>query len=393
MGCAYDLVSCGSKFYSEIISMAVRKKKVLVITGTRAEWGLFQSTVLLLKKSSNIDLRVLVTGMHTQRRFGYTLNEVKKTVNVHHVVPVGEHDDQLTALSKELDGIGRYLKKHPADAILVIGDRDEPFAASIAALHLGISIIHIAGGDVSGPTVDHYQRNAMTIFSRLHLVQTARSKKNVLALGADTRWTKVVGAPGLDQLRPASLPRRKKLADAHGLDMQQQWFLISMHPTVLDTAPIPQQINSVLSALKKLDAKAEKIILYPNSDEGNEQFITAIEKLKGKKHYHLKRHLIRSEYLGFMKECDALIGNTSSGLMEAGYLKSSFVHVGNRQKGREHGENLIFVDYDEAAISRGIRKAVSPKFQKMLAKSTSVYQGGAVAKRIVKEIENFLLTL
>ncbi len=371
----------------------MRKKTVLFVTGTRAEWGLFQSTVLRLKKSRSIDLKILVTGMHTQRRFGYTLKEVQRAVQVDHIVPIGEHDDQLTAVSTEIDGIGKYLKTHPADAILIVGDRDEPFAAALAGLHLGIPLIHVAGGDITGPTVDHGLRNAMTLFSRLHLVQTKRSRENVLKLGANPRWTRVIGAPGLDGLTTSSLLKRKELADRYSLNPTKKWFLLVQHPTILDDTPIPQQIEALLAAMNTLDPDDEKIILYPNADDGSEVFIGALEKVRARPHYHLHQHLPRTDYLSLMKQSATLIGNTSSGLMEGDALKVPFVHVGNRQRGREHGPNVVFVPYQSGAITSGIKKALSPAFRKTLARRPSPYLGGAVADRTVRAIEEFLSTL
>lgn len=373
--------------------MATRKKTLLFVTGTRAEWGLFRSTVLRLKKSPLVNLKVLATGMHTQRRFGFTLDEVRKSVHVDCVVPVGEHDDQMTALRKEMDGIGRYMTGHPIDALIVVGDRDEPFAAAVVAVHLGIPVIHVAGGDVTGPTVDQCLRNAMTVFASAHLVQTQCSKDNVLKLGADPRHTSVIGAPGLDGVSPGSLSGRKELAARHGLDPKKRWFLTVMHPTILDDAPAANQIDSVLTALKKLDPFSEKIVLYPNSDDGSSVFIRAIEKLRGNPHFHIHRHVPRTDYLGLMKESCVLIGNTSSGLMEGGFMKTPFVCVGNRQLNRECGPNVVFADYDPRAILKMIEKAASPAFRKSLVRIPSPYRGGAVAKRAVRAIEKFLNTL
>ena len=144
--------------------MAVRIKTVLFITGTRAEWGLIESTILRLKKSGAFRTQVLVTGMHTQRRFGFTIAHVKKAVHVDHIVSVGEKDDPLTALAKEVDGIGKYLRTHPVDAVLVVADRDEAFAGAVAAMHLNIPVIHVSGGDTTGPTVDEFLRKSITIF-------------------------------------------------------------------------------------------------------------------------------------------------------------------------------------------------------------------------------------
>jgi len=165
-----------------------------------------------------------------------------------------------------------------------------------------------------------------------------------------------------------------------------------MHPTILDNVSPRKQINAVLSALKKLPARDEKIILYPNADDGNAMFIAAIEMLKGKRHYRLQRHFPRMEYLGMMNESAVLVGNTSSGLMEAGHLHTPFVSVGNRQRDREYGSNVIFAPYHADTIAKAIRKAWSPAFRKA-ARHASPYRGGAVANRIVKAIEHFVQTL
>lgn len=371
----------------------MNKKTILFVTGTRAEWGLFRSTIFRLLKSPKINLKILATGMHTQRRFGLTLNEVKKDARVDAVVRVGEFDNQLEALSKEIAGIGRYLKRRKVDALLVIADRDEGFAAAVAGLHLGIPIIHVSGGDVSGPTVDQYLRNAITLFSKLHLVQTAKSKKNIIALGANPALVKVVGSAGLDRLNRNSLPKRKELSARFHLDIAKRWFLVVHHPTILDGAPIFKQINSVVSALRRLDFQDEKIVLYPNSDEGSGYFIKKIEALRKNPHFRVYRHIERADYLGLMKESAALIGNSSSGLMEGDYLKTPFVNVGRRQQNREAGSNVIFSDYDPDDILKGVRKAISPRFRLNLRRKPSVYRGGRVADGIAKAIEKFLKNL
>ena len=373
--------------------MTAHKKTVLFITGTRAEWGLIESTILRLKKSRAFHTQVLVTGMHTQRRFGYTIEHVRKAVHVDHVVSVGEHDDPLTALAKEIDGIGEYLRMHLVDAVLVVADRDEAFAGAVAAMHRGIPVIHVSGGDTTGPTVDEYLRKSITLFSSVHLVQTAQSKSNVLNLGADRRWANVVGSAGLDGLHPRILPKRKDLAARYRLDPKKRWHLVVMHPSALEDTPITRQIDAVLGALKKIDPQDEKIILYPNSDAGSEAFIHAIERFQRKPHYHLHRHIERKDYLGLMLQSAALVGNTSSGLVEAGYLRVPFVNIGARQDGREHGPNVIFTNYDAVAIANAVRRASSSAFHRALGRRSSPYKGGAVAERITKTIEQFLRTL
>src|SRR3989344_8837638 len=193
-----------------------KKKNLLIVTGTRAEYGLFRSTIFALKKSKKLNIKLLVTGMHTLKKFGYTAKEIQKDMPIDCLVPVAESDDMLSSLAKEMVGIKRCLKKYPADALVAIGDRDEPFAAAIVGIHSHIPVIHVSGGDVSGPTVDHYLRNSITVFSKLHLVQTQKSKKNVITLGADKKNTHIVGSAGLDGISPHTLLAREKIAHILG---------------------------------------------------------------------------------------------------------------------------------------------------------------------------------
>jgi GDP/UDP-N,N'-diacetylbacillosamine 2-epimerase (hydrolysing) len=366
------------------------KKNLLIITGSRAEYGLFKTTILKLRQSKLFNIKLLVTGMHTLDKYGMTAEEIKKDIPIDCLVPIGENDSMMTALLKEIEGVKNYLEKEKVDAILVIGDRDEPFAAAIVGLHNNIPLIHISGGDTSGPGVDQYIRSAITIFSQLHLVQTKKSKKNVIRLGAYNKNVHIVGSAGLDGLTTSSLYSKKEVANRLGLSAEARWFLFSMHPTPFDIVPVREQIHSVIETAKKIENKSEKIILYPNSDTGAEDFINEIKSLEGQDKFFIFQNLDRKIYLSLLYHCQALIGNTSSGLMEAGYLKKPFVNVGNRQQGRERGVNTIEAFYKVKSIMDGIKKAESDKFQRRLKSSKPVYQGGDVSGRIVHLIDSFL---
>ena len=366
----------------------MKRKTILIVTGTRAEYGLFKSTILRLKKSKRLNVKLLVTGMHTLKQYGSTINEIRKGTQVDCVVPIRPNDRMTAALARETIGIDQYMSKTLVDAILVIGDRDEPFAAATVGIHRNVPVIHVSGGDVSGPTVDHYLRNAISVFSKLHLVQTERSKRNVIRLGADPKFVHVVGSAGLDQLGPKIVLSKKVLARQLNLDEKIDWFLVAQHPTPFDTVPFAKQINAVTGALKKV--QGEKIIIYPNADTGSAIFIQAIEKLKRQPGYHLFRNLDHQTFLSTLCHSQAFIGNSSAGLMEAGYLKIPFVLVGNRQDGREAGPNVIRAGYRPERIVSALKKAQSPAFIKKIKKLSSIYRGGEVSGRITHAIEQFL---
>ncbi len=367
--------------------MKLQKRNLLIITGTRAEYGLFRSTILKLKKSQQLNVKLLVTGMHTLKHYGLTINEVKKDFHIDRVVPIKESDDMPTALSKEIAGINGYVAKKHIDAILVIGDRDEPFAAATVGIHRNIPVIHVSGGDESGLTVDHYLRNAITVFSKLHLVQTQRSKTNVITLGADPKSVYVVGSAGLDGLKGAALFGRVEIARQLKLNTKAKWVLAIQHPTPFEKFSFTQQIGSIVSTLKR--QPGEKIIVYPNADTGSDVFVLALQKLDGKTGFHLFKNLNHKLFLSLVCHCDVFIGNSSSGLMEAGFLKTPFVLVGNRQKSREAGNNVIPVDYQPQQIIKAISWALSAAFQRKLAVGRPAYQGGDVSGTIVKKIEAF----
>lgn len=370
--------------------MSNQKKKLLLITGTRAEYGLAKSTILKLAQSGKIDFRLLATGMHTLKKYGLTLEEIKKDATVHCVVPIKEQDDMLSALTKEITGIKQYAQKEKVDAILVIGDRDETFAGATVGVHLNIPIIHVSGGDISGPSVDHYLRNAMTIFSKLHLVQTAQAAKNVIRLGANPKHVHIVGSMGLDGLNPSRLASRQEIATRLKIDPQKPWYLVTHHPTPFEKYPPKEQISAVLGSLSKLKPASEKVILYPNSDEGSTVFISHIEKIRNKANYHIFKHLGRETFLAILFHSQALIGNSSAGLFEAGFLKKPFIHVGNRQAGRERGVNVVNAPYEANLIKKAVEVAASDKFQNKLKTTPPLYQGGDVAGKIIKAIFKYL---
>lgn len=362
-------------------------KKILVITGTRAEYGLLKSTINEIRKSRKLKLKLLVTGMHTLKKYGPTINDIKKDrIPITHIVKIGEKDDMLTALAKEIVGIKKYCERNKPNLILVLGDRDEPFAAAIVGGHLGIPIGHIHGGDISGAVVDDYIRHSITKFSNLHFTVSKYSYQRVLKLGEEKWRVFNVGSPGWDNLRQEKYLSKQELADKFGLNKNKKWFLILQHPAPLDSVNIKRQIIPTLKTVTGYDA--EKIIIYPNSDTGSEIIIKEINKYKKKKNYHINKNLSRKIYLNLFKFCDVLIGNSSSGIIESGFFKLPTINIGIRQLGRESDKNVIYVGYNEKEIKKAINLALSDRFKKRITKATNIYGNGMAAKKIVRILEN-----
>ncbi len=355
--------------------------KVLVVTGTRAEYGLLKPVVLAMQKSKKLKVELLATGMHTLKKYGDTIKQIKSDkMPLKEVVKVGSRDDMLTAFAKEIKGIKKYCEKSKPDLILVLGDRDEPFAAAIVAGHLKIPVAHIHGGDITGYVVDEYIRHSITKFAHLHFAASKKSFDRILKLGEEKWRVFNTGAPGIDSIMSIPKISKKQLSKELNLNQDKKWFLVVQHPETLSKTTIKKQIEPTLKAISKFDA--EKIIIYPNSDTGNE---VIIDEIKGEK--NVFKNLRREIYINLMRHSDVMIGNSSSGVIESTCLKLPTIDIGDRQKGRERGENVISVPYDAKKIEDAITKALKKSFREKCKKAKSPYGHGKTAEKIVSAIE------
>lgn len=365
------------------------KKKLLLVTGTRAEYGLLRPLIFGAQKSRALLPLVVATGMHTLKKYGMTINSIKKDrVALSGIVPVSEKDDMLTSLSKEILGIKKICQKLTPDMILVLGDRDEAFAGAIVGGHLKIPVAHIHGGDVTGYIVDEYIRHSITKFSHLHFAATRKSHERIKKLGEESWRIFTVGAIGLDEFAKSKIETREKIASQLGINKEKKWLVGLYHPTPLDTASFREQILPYIKALKRF--KGESILIYPNSDEGSKIFIREIEKMRKHKNFHIYKNIERQLFIGLLAHADALVGNSSSGIIEAGYYKTPVVNIGSRQCGRERGGNVIDAQYSEKSIYLAIQKALSKNFLKKAKKIKHPYGHGGASGKILKTIEKYI---
>ncbi len=368
--------------------MAARKKTVLVVTGSRAEYGLLRPIMREIQKSKKLALKVLVTGAHTLASHGKTQSQVEAEFTVDCVVPIREAGAMTEALGEEIRGIGEYCAQHCPDLILVNGDRDESFAGAIVGGHLGIPVAHIHGGDKTGWVVDEYIRHATTKFSHLHFAATKKSAQRIKWLGEESWRVVVSGGPGLDEIRTLAPISKEEIGKKYGLDASVPWTIVLHHPTSLDTVSYKEQIAPLLKEIAKLPG--EKIIGYPNSDTGSREFITEIDQYRGSPHTHIFKSIPREDYLVLFKNASLLVGNSSMGIIDSSYLKVPTVNVGNRQSGREKGVNVVDAQYDATSIAKAIKRAQSSAFRARVKKSTSPYGNGHAASRIVQTIERHI---
>ena len=367
------------------------KKKILIITGTRAEYGLLKPIIDEIRTSKKLELKLLVTGMHTLRKFGYTINEIKKdSTPIVRVVKISESDDMLTVLSKEIIGIKNYCQRNKPDLILILGDRDEHLAGAIVGGHLNIPIAHIRGGEISGYVIDSSIRYAITRFAHLHFVISEKSYQRLIALGEEGWRIFKVGATEFEIFNKMKFFDKKIMAKRFDLNADKKWFLVVHHPTSLDTVSFSSQIRPLFKFLSQ-NKQIQKIVIYPNSDTGSNVFIHEINRYKNNKDFLIAKNLPRGEYINILKNADLLIGNSSSGIVESTYLKLPTINIGNRQKGREKGKNVIDCNYGYESIKGAVKKATSKAFIKKCERMKSPYIiEGDPARKILTIIEKFI---
>ena len=362
-------------------------RKILYITGTRADYGLMHETLELLN-DNNIHLDIVVTGMHLMEEFGYSVNEVKKdNFNLHIIDQTFLKDDKQSMsifVGNLIEDLTRLMIELKPDFVLLLGDRGEMLAGAVAASYLQIPIAHIHGGDVSS-TVDDSIRHAITKLSNIHFPATEKSASRIRQMGENPDNIFVVGAPGLD-----SIMKVKDDIDEDYLkekyDIKKDFILVLQHPVSLEVEKSAFQIQQTLDAVISTDYQT--ILVYPNADAGGRAMIDKINE------YNLKAYktIPHDDFIGLLGLASILIGNSSSGIIESSSFKLPVINVGTRQQGREKAENVIDVDYDKNEILNAINYINSNEYKMKLHECINPYGDGKASERICCILRDMELT-
>lgn len=335
-------------------------RRILYLTGTRADFGLMQSTLQRIQSTPGLAIQVAVTGTHLSAEHGGTLAEVKASgVPVLAEIPV----DVLTrtgasmalAIADVLRGLVPLLERARPDALLLLGDRGEMLAGALAALHVGVPSVHLHGGERSG-TVDEPVRHAISKLAGYHFVATEGARERLLKMGEAADRIFVTGAPGLDGLQAHAAASREDTLAALGLPAGSRFVLALFHPVVQQASEAAQQTRIVMQALRELGLPV--LWLDPNADAGSRAILDALADADLPPGSRRVQHLPRARFLAAMRDCAVMAGNSSSGIIEAASFGTPVVNIGTRQFMREHGPNVIDVDVDAAAILQALRAQV-----------------------------------
>jgi GDP/UDP-N,N'-diacetylbacillosamine 2-epimerase (hydrolysing) len=365
-------------------------RKIVYISGTRADYGLMQAVLKKINNHQAFDLEIIITGMHLMKEFGNTYKEIiKDGFTTHKINSIYKKDDKESMaifIADFIKKLTKKLKRIKPDFILLLGDRGEMLGGAIVGSYLSIPNVHLHGGEVTS-TVDEIARHAITKLSHVHLVSNKRSAKRIKEMGENPEYIHVVGAPGLDAILGEALPSKDFLVKKYNIDNSKPLVMVLQHPVTLEVDKAKEQIRKTLDVLNEL--KYQTILIYPNADAGGRKMIEEIKKYEKKDFLQTYKNIPRKEYLGLLKICDVLVGNSSSGIIEAASFNLPVVNIGSRQYGRERAENVIDVAYNKKEIKRAIDKSISnKKFKEKIKNIKNPYGDGKTGERVVDILEN-----
>jgi GDP/UDP-N,N'-diacetylbacillosamine 2-epimerase (hydrolysing) len=361
-------------------------RKIAVVTGTRAEYGYLKPLMKAIEKDRTLELIPFITGMHLLPEFGDTKKIVTRDFPTSIEIPMtlkgDSHKDMALYLAEGIKNFTEYFAAHPPDILIVLGDRSESLAAALAAVYLNIPVGHINGGDVTGTTIDESIRHTLTKLSHIHFVHTAENAKRVQNMGEDKKRIFITGALTLDTINHAPLQTKTEIFKKYGLDPKKTTFLVVQHPITTLKDNGYSQLKELFSALQSL--KHQTIFIYPNCDAGGKQFIDLIENNLKNEYIHGFKNIEHEDYLSLLKASDLMLGNSSSGIIEAPSFKIPVINIGTRQQGRNRSANIIDVEPKKISILRAVTYALHNKgFAKKAKQTKNKFGDGHAAQKIV----------
>jgi len=370
------------------------KRKITVTTGSRADYGILRPILKEISTSKKLDLYLIVTGMHLSKKHGFTINEIRHDgLKIHTSFRMIPQRDSTYSMANTLGGgiisFAKIFKKLKPNINLVLGDRDEMLASAMAAYHMNIPNAHIHGGDKTQGGIDEYNRHAITKISNIHFVATKKSKERVVKMGENPKHVFLTGSPSMDEVLANKITNKNELQRKFGLNFSGDEILLVYHPVTTQSEQSGRQISNILNAI--MMTKKPTIVIAPNSDAGNKMIFKYLKSYSTKYDFiKIYPSVPRNDFLGLLKYCGVLVGNSSSGMIEASCFNIPVINIGIRQKDREKGHNVIDVlDISTDHIHKAILQALMKKHR--LIKQELIYGDGKASKKIVKHLERITL--
>lgn len=371
-------------------------KNICIITGTRAEYGLLKPIIERVENDIDLNLQLIVTGMHLSAEFGMTFNQIENDgYYITDKIEMLLSSDTSIGISKSMGlamiSFSELYERIRPDIIIVLGDRYEIFAAVSAANISRIPIAHIHGGETTEGAYDEALRHCITKMSYLHFTSTEIYRNRVIQLGEHPERVFNVGAIGIENIKTLSLLSKKELEQEINFNLDYRYAIVVFHPVTLENNTAKVQFEEILNALEKMD-ELNILFIKGNSDSSGRvinQMIDDITK-KNPKKYTSFTSLSILQYLSAMKYCEVVVGNSSSGILEAPSFKKPTINIGDRQKGRIQSKSIINCEPKADMIYTSLKKSISEEFKTEISDVINPYGEGNVSLEIIDKIKMFL---
>ena len=372
-------------------------RKICIITGTRAEYGLLRWVLQGIKDDPELGLQIIATGMHLSPEFGLTYQAIERDgFQIDRKVEMLTSSDTPVGIAKSMGlgliGFADALNELKPDLIVVLGDRFEVFSAVSAALVARIPLAHIHGGESTQGAFDDALRHSITKMSHLHFVAAEAYRQRVIQLGESPERVFLVGGLAMDNLERLEILGKEELECMLDLKFEKKSLLITFHPATLEQGAAANQMEELLAALDQL-GDTQLIFTMPNCDTESRILIKMIERFVGQNpNAHSFISLGEQRYLSCIAQVDGVVGNSSSGLLEVPSFKKGTVNIGARQEGRLMATSVINCDPDREDISRAIRRLYTKEFQEGLQSTINPYGIGGASEKIIQTLKNYPLS-
>jgi len=347
-------------------------KKILFLTGTRADFGKLKSLIKISQESNLYDVHIFATGMHMNSKYGKTVDEIYKAgfTNIYQFInhDTVEHMDRT--LAKTIQGFSDYVEDIQPDLIVVHGDRVEALAGSIVGSLNNILVAHVEGGEISG-TIDELIRHAVSKMSHLHFVANNEAKKRLLQLGEREKSIFIIGSPDLDLMNPKSLPTIEKVKTYYNINFSE--FAIAMfHPVTTEYKAIQQNVKEFLNAL--IASKKNYILVYPNNDLGSIEILNEYKRVESNPNFKIYPSLRFEYFLALLQDASFIVGNSSAGVREAPFYNTPTINIGSRQLNRTSLSTILDCKNTSEEILNAIntyKKSNTPPIKKAFGEGKS----------------------
>jgi UDP-hydrolysing UDP-N-acetyl-D-glucosamine 2-epimerase len=369
--------------------MTATPRRIGVVTVSRSDYGHLRPVLEGIRRAPDLELVLFVGGMHLDAEFGATAREIEADgFPIDERIPMLEPGDSPEAVAastgRGVEGFARAFARQRPDLLVVLGDRFEMLAAAVAALPFALPVAHIHGGEVSEGAMDNQIRHAITKLAHLHFASAEVHARRIAQMGEELWRIHAVGGPGLDRIAMVEPLSREALARELDIPANGPWLLVTFHPVTLEYRDTASHVDDLLAALEKTDCTL--VITYPNADTSGRLIIERLEEFAARHpgRCRLSRNLGDRLYLSLLRHADVMVGNSSSGLIEAPSFGLPVVNIGARQRGRLRGANVIDVEPERDEILRGIEAAQTPAFRARARAAANPYGDGHAAPRIVE---------